>query len=345
MRSSIVVFAALSLSVIGAQTVDRPVRSVVDPGAVTTGQTITPAGVPTVFDGRVYAVAFGVTGEELVVSHASGVYRLDWRGNRVLSRSPRRGRAALQGLAVSGSVYTAPAPDKKVQLYKDDKPFGAPLGEGLAGALSVRGNRAAVPLIFNNRLAVVDLGTGDLVAKIQTGIAPFAAALSSDGQVAYVTNWGGRLPKSGDLTAPTGLDLKADQVVVDARGIASTGTVSRIDIASQKVTHTIPTGLHPTGIYWDHAGSRLYIANGNSDSVTVVDTKTQTVVRTISLQPWTQKVNGIAPTALAVGQGSLYVACGGINAVLVLRTDEHMRQAHRAGVLVFNRHLRLAIGA
>src|ERR1700729_1228684 len=29
------------------------------PGVITTRQTITPAGVPTVFDGRVYAVAFG----------------------------------------------------------------------------------------------------------------------------------------------------------------------------------------------------------------------------------------------------------------------------------------------
>lgn len=318
MRSTILIFAALTWGHAAAQTVDRPVRSVTDPGTVTTRQTITPAGVPTVFEGRVYAVAFGATGEELVVSHASGVYRLDWRGNRVLSRSPRRGRAALQGLAVNGSIYTAPAPDKKVQLFKDDKPFGAPLGDGLAGALSVQGNRAAVPLIYNNQLAIVDLTTGNLTAKISTGIAPFAATLSADGQVAYVTNWGGRLPTSGDLTAPTGMAATADRVVVDARGIASTGTVSRIDIATQKVTHSIPTGLHPTGLHWDLAASRLYVANGNSDSVTVIDTKTQAVVRTISLQPWAQKVNGIAPTALAVGQGSLYVACGGINAVLVL---------------------------
>jgi len=34
-------------------------RAVTDPGVITTRQTITPAGVPTVFDGRVYGVAFG----------------------------------------------------------------------------------------------------------------------------------------------------------------------------------------------------------------------------------------------------------------------------------------------
>ncbi len=311
---------ALVAALCAAQTVDKPVRAVSDPGAVTTRQTITPAGVPTVFAGRVYGVAFGADAAELLVSHAAGVYRLDWRGNRVLSRQAARGRAALQGVQYAGAIYTAPAPDKKVQLHRDGQPFGPVLGELLAGALAVQGGRAAVPLLYNNQMAVVDLGTGQLVARIPTGIAPFAAALSADGQTAYVSNWGGRLPKSGDLTAPTGLAPTADKVVVDPRGIASTGTVSRIDIATQKVTHTLATGLHPTGLHWDQANHRLYVANSNSDTVTVIDTRTQATVRTISLQPWAQRVNGIAPNALAVGQGTLYVACGGINAVLLIDT-------------------------
>ena len=41
-----------------AQTVERPSRSVTDPGVVTTRQAITPAGVPSVFQGRVYGVAW-----------------------------------------------------------------------------------------------------------------------------------------------------------------------------------------------------------------------------------------------------------------------------------------------
>ena len=36
-----------------AQTNDKPARAVTDPGVVTTRQTITPAGVQTIFDGRV----------------------------------------------------------------------------------------------------------------------------------------------------------------------------------------------------------------------------------------------------------------------------------------------------
>ena len=39
------------------QTLDTPRRAVTDPGVVTTRQSITPAGVPMVFDGRVFGVA------------------------------------------------------------------------------------------------------------------------------------------------------------------------------------------------------------------------------------------------------------------------------------------------
>ena len=48
--------------------------------------------------------------------------------------------------------------------------------------------------------------------------------------VAYVSNWGGRFPQPKDTTSPTGNKPDADRVVVDKRGIASTGTVARVDL-------------------------------------------------------------------------------------------------------------------
>src|SRR5579872_622718 len=85
-------------------------------------------------------------------------------------------------------------------------------------------------------------------------------------------------------------------------------------------THTIPVGLHPTAIVWDERAQRVYVANGNSDSVSVIDSGKMTVSRTISLDPFTPKAHGIAPTALALSPdgGTLYVACGGINAIAVV---------------------------
>ncbi|MGH9628676.1 MAG: bifunctional YncE family protein/alkaline phosphatase family protein, partial [Bryobacteraceae bacterium] len=182
---------------------------------------------------------------------------------------------------------------------------------------------AVVPLIYNNELAVVDLETRTIRGKVKTEIAPFGAVINKEGKTAYVTNWGGRIPSPDDLTAPTGLSEDADRVVVDERGIASTGTVTRIDLSAMQSTHTIPVELHPTAIVWDEPRHRVYVANGNKDSVSVIDSRQNKVVQTISIQPFPRQVNGIAPAALAVSPdgGTLYVACGGINAVVVVKTE------------------------
>src|SRR5436189_6352871 len=84
-RSVLIITAA---AVCVAQTLDQPSRSVTDPGVVTTRQAITPAGVPSVFQGRVYGVAWAGNDGDLWVLHATEVYRLDWKNNRVVSRIP-----------------------------------------------------------------------------------------------------------------------------------------------------------------------------------------------------------------------------------------------------------------
>lgn len=318
-----------------AQPSSDPVRAVTDPGVVTTRQSITPAGVPTVFNGRVYGVAFGASPSELWVLNATNVFRLDWKNNKVLDRIELGGTPGLQSLrydpvakrALAGSLVQKTgiqllgfAEGRRTALTPN-------LGTFLTGALSVAASKSAggerrvvLPLTANNKLAVIDADTGRLLGTANTGIAPFGSAIAHDGSVAYVTNWGGRLPRQGDLTATTGTSPKADKVVVDRRGIASTGTVTRVDLKTRIATHTIQVELHPTAILWDEPRARLYVANGNKDSVSVIDTKTQRVVRTIPIHPFSQNAAGIAPTALAISPdgAALYVACGGINAVAVV---------------------------
>ncbi|MBY0503446.1 MAG: hypothetical protein K2X03_06045 [Bryobacteraceae bacterium] len=320
---------------------DRPVRAVPDPGVITTRQTITPAGVPTIFQGRVYGVAFGADSAELWVLHANHVYRLDWRQNKVLSRVVHGGgMPGLQGLAFrNGATYFGMRQGSgagEVRLAKltanDLSPslITGSLGEHLAGALAVGETKALVPLIFNNALAVVDVATRKTLGKVQTGIAPFAAVMNRAGTVAYVSNWGGRQPNPKDLSAPTGYAANADRVVVDARGVGASGTITRIDLQTLQITHTIPAGLHPMGLAWDEAEDRLYAANANEDSITVIDTAKNVALPSIQLQPFAVKAPGIAPNALALSPDGrrLYVACGGINAIAVVnlasRTVEGM---------------------
>ena len=101
-----VLIAAAGLAVVEAvQSVERPVRGVTDPGVVTTRQAITPAGVQSVFDGRVYGIAFGSSASELWVltgrtrAGKAQLYRLDWLKNAVGGRWELEGAPALQGLA------------------------------------------------------------------------------------------------------------------------------------------------------------------------------------------------------------------------------------------------------
>jgi DNA-binding beta-propeller fold protein YncE len=292
----------------------------------------------TVLKGRVFGVAFGASESEIWVLGETHVYKLDPRANRVLEATTHRGKPGLQGIRfdrASGeavvSLLGRDAGTQRVRLdrFRDGKARGLAggLGSSLAGspavafALDSAGRRlVVVPLVKDNLLAVADLQSNHVVAKISVGIAPFAAVIEHSGATAFVSNWRGRVPTAKDLTASTGLSENADRVVVDERGIARTGTVTRVDLSSLKATATISVGLHPTGMVWDEPRQRLYVANGNQDSISGIDTAKNRVLETIALEPFQRHVAGIAPTAVQISPDgrTLYVACGGINAVAVL---------------------------
>ena len=90
------------------------------------------------------------------------------------------------------------------------------------------------------------------------------------GDHAYVTNQGGRPAKPGEFTA-----LSAGTPIVADPGSAAsiTGTVSVIDLRTNTVVKNITVGLQPTAIL--AAGGRVYVANSNSDSVSVIDPATK----------------------------------------------------------------------
>ncbi|MBC7928044.1 MAG: YncE family protein, partial [Bryobacteraceae bacterium] len=326
-----------------AQTLSQPSRAVSDPGVVTTRQSITPAGAVSVFQGRVYGLGWaGNSGEELVVLHASDVYRMDWRNNRVKERVAHGGSPGNQSIYAdprTGEVWIGQSVrdggrngSPKARLVAVDgktvRPVASGLGSFQPGSFAVSqanagGRRlAVVPLVWENKLAVIDVASGEVLKQVATGIAPFAAVVNAKGTVAYVSNLGGRPPRPNELSGSP-VQKPDEKVTVDARGIASTGTISVVDLEKGETVATLAVGLHPTALALDEARGRLYVANGNSESISVVDTARRQVVRTIALQPFTESVRGIAPTALAVSADGkqLYAACGGINAVAVIASE------------------------
>jgi YVTN family beta-propeller protein len=197
----------------------------------------------------------------------------------------------------------------------------ADLGRTTVGSLTLidGGARALVALTFSNELAIVDRATG-ASTKVKTGIAPFSVIANAAQTEAYVSNWGGRFATGKDLTSATGNAKTADRIVVDKRGIAASGTIARVDLKTNQVTRAIEVGLHPSGMALDETAHLLYVANSNSDSVSVVDLNTNTAVAAITIQPFARKVAGVSPESLAITRDGrrLYVACSGLNAVAVV---------------------------
>jgi len=328
-------YGLFALGPVSAQTVEEPLRAVSDPGIITTRQAITPAGVQTVFDGRVFATAFGQDNVLWALTQTQ-LYKLDWKENRVLSRHAIPGKAGVRGLVVDAAtgdaIVSFITPKKsgesspeaeipgKVGLLRVSAtgatPIAADLGIHAVGSPTLGGQHLLAPLTFNNSLAIVDRTTG-ATRSAAVGVAPVAAVTHHN--LAYVANWGGEKAGKGQRSAPTGVEKNADRLRIDARGVAQAGTVSVVDLDRGATVATIDVGRHPTALAIDKAGQRLFVANTNDDTISVIDLATRTVSATIALQPFAQKADGIAPSAIAFdpARQQLYIACGGINAVAV----------------------------
>jgi YVTN family beta-propeller protein len=188
-------------------------------------------------------------------------------------------------------------------------------------ALSQDGSTAYALLNQNDTLAQINLTTKQQGTQIRVGNAPHSVVISPNGTTAYVSNEGGRAATASDFQLySAGTEIVADPVV----GAAITGTVSVVDLPSLTVKATVSTGLHPTGMAF--YGRFLLVANAYSDTISVIDTSNNVVVRTINLGlpigvPGTgQAAYGAAPNSIAVDSknGVAYVALYNANAIAVV---------------------------
>lgn len=93
-----------------------------------------------------------------------------------------------------------------------------------------------------------------------------------------------------------------------------------ISVRPQGSIHEIPVGSQPNNILLSKDGRTLFVANGNDDSVSVINTSTDSVVGKISLAQAGGGYKGANPNGLALDPsgGTLYVTLGGENAVAVV---------------------------
>ena len=219
----------------------------------------------------------------------------------------------------------------------------------------------------NFRVVALDVKKRRILSSTRVGRLPFAIGLSPDHKHVWVTNLGMfeymAIPGADKRNArETGLPFpafgfpstealvgarrpngKGDMVAVPGLGdvnVQEANSVTVINVEqpdSPKVEAFIPTGV-PFGKL-SHGGSspsgiavtetRAYVANGNNDSITVIDTKTLHVVTQIEIRiPGLETLRGVLPTGLTVQGDWLLVAESGINAVGVIDRKKDKVMGH-----------------
>ncbi|MEN9602116.1 MAG: hypothetical protein RIS56_1722, partial [Verrucomicrobiota bacterium] len=259
------------------------------------------------------------------VSYTGLIYSPD--GKRVFL-SNVNGSLKVFRVDPDGSIiasHSLPLPAAGAPRRKEEIPSGL--------AMSADGRRLYVCANLSNRLLELDADTGKVLREFRVGVAPYEVVLVGD--AAYVSNWGGRRPGPDDLTGPAG---RGTTVRVDpVRHIASEGSVSIIDLKASAESNPLEliTGLHASALAVSPDRRHVVCANAGSDTLSVIDTRTRTVVETIWAKTNPADLFGASPNALAFAPDgkTLYVANGSQNAIAVVRFDPGDRESRLAGLI------------
>jgi len=306
---------------------------------VATSQIINPAGNTVVFPGRPTDLALNNSETILAVKNMSDLTFFDVNGQTIKQtlKLPKGGNT-FAGIAWSSNdsiVWTSDTEGVLRSAILGENGFIWHNEIALKGPENEDNNRSYpggfaidedqdliyITLSRNNSLGVVNTKTMELESQIPVGIAPFTVIIKDS--KAYVTNWGGRIPNLDDNT---GLTSGSEAVIDSKTGIGSSGTVSVVDLKSREVLKEIEVGLLPCNMVLSNDASRLYVANANSDIISVIDTEQDTVLKSIETKPSSELPFGSAPNALVINPSGklLYVANGANNqlAVIDLETDK-----------------------
>src|SRR4051794_24996097 len=175
---------------------------------------------------------------------------------------------------------------KPVPNAKPKDPVGIQYPAGIA--TSRDGRFLYVAENLGDTLAVLDLSTKRVIQRVKTDRYPYTVVADARGDL-YVSAWG---------------DNSVDRFRADANG-----TLRR--------TGRIVAGRHPSAMVI--RGRRLYVASASTDSISVIDTATSKVIRTLHDAPPAGPREGSTPNALALSRDGarLFVAEADNNAVAV----------------------------
>lgn len=155
-----------------------------------------------------------------------------------------------------------------LETMKEDRKItvgSAPVTTGITSD----GSTLVATLNGENLLAIVDLAT-DQVETVEVGKGPAQVYIDGNNQFAYVANQGTEDDPSN--------------------------SVSVVELASKKVVATIETGKGAHGVVTSPDSKRLYVTNMYENTVTVIDTEKNKVIKTFEVD---ETPNGISIMKIA----------------------------------------------
>ena len=203
----------------------------------------------------------------------------------------------------------------------------SPATNALANELVVS-NESDTPFLYvvlngNNSLIKVNAETGKIIWSAKTGVAPFGITKAA-GKL-YVTNWAGGVPDKDDEYV-AGVPWGSAKIDPET-GATREGTVSIFNPENGSLIKELIVGLHPNDIISSPDEKFVYVANANSDAVSVIDTKSDIISEDISVRLVRERNSyfGDSPNGLGIsGNGNtLYVVNGMDNAVAVVNLGKN----------------------
>lgn len=249
---------------------------------------------------------------------------------------------------------------------------GLSFHDGYIGDLTMTKNGSYLFAVdqTNFRLVIVDVAKMKVINSVPVGRYPFGVTLSSDEQKVYVANVGvfqyskiGQLEEKMDFRKALAFPAFAynspemkNGITIDSMIIPGLGdpnsdkafsvwAISIKNIANPYVTAKIKTGVlvgqmiegipavggsSPNSLV--ATSDFLFVSNGNNDNITVIDVKSDKVIKEIYLKPDKdlRHFRGVIPFGLAVSpdEKKLFVAESGINAVGIIDIPSFEVEGH-----------------
>ena len=212
-------------------------------------------------------------------------------------------KKAWLGLAFNANetrLYASGGNDNKVLVYRienqkliADEPIV--LGKPWPVKISPTGlcvddarNRLYVVTKEDSSLYICDTKTRQVLSRLNIGDKAYTCLLSPDKNTLFVSVWGG-------------------------------AKVLMIDTNTQVITAEIPTSKNPNDLLLTRSGNHLFVANGNDNTVSLIDVGKRQVIETLTASLFPNAPVGSTPNGLALSddENMLYIANADNNCLAV----------------------------